>query len=211
MKIKKAFGTGRMFVISSCLFFMSCSIAPHIPTIIDDQVERLVRDEAAQIVAVTEDKNEFSRYQIFLSDFPRKDILGLSIGQRRIYISYELGRLALRSSRHRWLLRQTVAHEIAHEINGHANRNVRFYSANLERGVMSRDVGLPWSLQFKHYSSDKELQADLEAMTYWRKLNWDCRIWVRILEEFQRQNYSGDIFHPTDERLEQASRVCGPE
>jgi predicted Zn-dependent protease len=190
---------------------MACSIAPHIPIISDERVERLVRDEAAQILAVTEDKNDFSRYQIFLSDFPRKDILGLSVGQGRIYISYELGRLALRSPRHRWLLRQTVAHEIAHEITGHAKRDVRFNSATAARGVTSRDVGLPWTLRFKHYSSEKELQADLEGLKYWRKLQWDCRIWVRILEEFKNQNYYGDIYHRTDDRLEQASRVCRTE
>lgn len=190
---------------------MACSIAPHIPVISDDRVERLVRDEAAQILSVTEDKNDFWRYRIFLSDFPRKDILGLSVGQGRIYISYELGKLALRSPRHRWLLRQTVAHEIAHEIAGHAKGDVRFNSATAGRGVTSRDVGLPWTLRFKHYSSEKELQADLEGLKYWQKLEWDCRIWVRILEEFKKQNYFGDIFHPTNDRLEQAVRVCRTE
>jgi predicted Zn-dependent protease len=190
---------------------MACSIAPHIPIISDEPVERLVRDEAARILAVTEDKDDFSRYQIFVSDFPRKDILGLSVGQGRIYISYELGKLALRSPRHRWLLRQTVAHEIAHEINGHAKKDVRFNSATAGRGVTSRDVGLPWTLRFKHYSSEKELQADLEGLKYWRRLQWDCQIWVRILEEFKKQNYAGDIFHPTNDRLEQASRACRTE
>jgi predicted Zn-dependent protease len=190
------------------LFFMSCSIAPHIPIVIDDRVERLVRDEAARVVAVTEDRNDLTRYQIFLSDFPRRDILGLSVGQRRIYISYELGRLALRNTRYRWLLRQTIAHEIAHEIAGHAKTNVSFNSATVGRGVTSRDLGLPSNLRFQHYSPEKELQADLEGMKYWEKLNWDCRIWIRILEEFQRQSYSGDIFHPTDQRLKQATRVC---
>ena len=185
---------------------MACSIAPHIPIISDDRVERLVRDEAAQILSVTEDKNDLWRYRIFLSDFPRKDILGLSVGQGRIYISYELGKLALRSPRHRWLLRQTVAHEI-----GHAKGDVRFNSATAGRGVTSRDVGLPWTLRFKHYSSEKELQADLEGLKYWQKLEWDCRIWVRILEEFKKQNYFGDIFHPTNDRLEQAVRVCRTE
>jgi predicted Zn-dependent protease len=191
------------------LFMLSCSLAPKLPVVNDEPVERLVREEAADIVAVTPDKSEFSRYQFFLSDFPRKDILGLSVGQRRIYVSYNLARLALRSSRYRWLLRQTLAHEIAHEIAGHAKqREVHFNSATAGRGVTSGDIGLPLNVRFQHYSAQKERQADLEGMKYWRKLDWDCRIWVRILEDFKKQDYAGDIFHPTDERLQQASRVC---
>jgi predicted Zn-dependent protease len=183
-------------------------MAPNLPIVNDEPIERLIRSEAAGILAVTQNESEFSRYHFFLSDFPRKDILGLSVGQRRVYISYELARLALRSSRYRWLLRQTLAHEIAHEIAGHAKqREVNFNSATGGRGVTSRDIGLP-NLRFRHYSAEKELQADLEGMKYWKKLEWDCRIWVRILEDFKKQNYSGDIFHPTDERLRQASRVC---
>ena len=76
----------------------------------------MVRNEAAQIVAVTSDSENFSRYHFYLSDFPRKDILGLSIGKRRIYISYNLAKLAMKTPRYWWLLRQTLAHEIAHEL-----------------------------------------------------------------------------------------------
>jgi predicted Zn-dependent protease len=191
------------------LFMFSCSLAPNLPVVNDEPIERLVRGEAAVIVAVTPDKSQLSRYRFFLSDFPRKDILGLSVGERRIYISYDLARLALRSSHYRWLLRQTLAHEIAHEIAGHAKqREVHFNSATPGRGITSRDIGLPSHLRFQHYSAQKERQADLEGMKYWSKLDWDCRIWIRILENFKKQQYAGDIFHPTDERLQQASRVC---
>jgi len=31
---------------------------------------------------------------------------------------------------------------------------------------------------------------------------------VRILENFQKQQYWGDIYHPTDRRLQQALDVC---
>ena len=48
----------------------------------------------------------------------------------------------------------------------------------------------------------------MEGLKYWRKLEWDCQIWVHILEDFKNQNYSGDVFYPTDDRLEQAKRVC---
>lgn len=181
-----------------------------IPTVSDDSVELLVRNEAAQIVAVSEDKDRVSDYQIFLSDFPRKDILGMSIGNRRIYISHELAKRASRRSFHLWLLRQTLAHEIAHETAGHAKQNGSnsLNRSTLGGGVSSVDVGLPWNVRFRNYSTDKELEADSKGLGYWEKLGWDCRIWVRILQNFERQNYSGDVFHPTDKRLQQAQRVC---
>jgi predicted Zn-dependent protease len=199
----------------TCRFFfaglvlLSCSLPPHIPVVADESLDRLVRTEAARIIAVTEDAESLPSYRIFLSDFPRQDILGMSIGQRRIYISYKLARLASARSRHLWLLRQTLAHEIAHEISGHASRHeMTFNNSTPGRGISSGDIGLPWPVKFRSYSADTELQADLVGMQYWAKLDWDCRIWVRILEDFQKQNYSGGLYHPTDKRLEQASRVC---
>jgi predicted Zn-dependent protease len=195
------------------LFFLSCSIAPHIPTVLDDGIENLIRHDAAQIIGVTADKENFSRYQFLLSDFPRKDILGLSIGGRVIYISYRLGQLALNSPRYRWLLRQTLAHEIAHELAGHADQSgtTSFNRPSLGRSMTGADVGLPASFRFRSYSVEKELEADLKGMEYWTKLQWDCRIWVRILEGFRKQNYVGDALHPTDERLKQALQSCLPE
>src|SRR5438270_714746 len=95
-------------LIIFCLLLTSCSTQIDIPTISDDSVERLVRDEAARIIAVSEDKDRVADYRIFLSDFPRKDILGMSIGNRRIYINHKLARLALKYSWYRWLLRQTT-------------------------------------------------------------------------------------------------------
>jgi hypothetical protein len=66
------------------LLLPSCSLAPSIAVVKDAAIERLVRDEAGHILAVTADATNTSQYQIFLSDFPRADILGMSIGQRRI-------------------------------------------------------------------------------------------------------------------------------
>jgi len=192
------------------LVLTSCSMQLTIPTVSDDAVELLVRKEAAQIVAVSEDKERFTDYQIFLSDFPRKDILGMSTGNRRIYISHDLAKLASRGSFHLWLLRQTLAHEIAHETAGHAKKSEAnsFNRSTLGGGVSSVDVGLPWNVRFRNYSMDKELEADSKGLGYWEKLGWDCHIWVRILQNFERHNYSGDVFHPTDKRLQQAQRVC---
>ncbi len=193
----------------ACLLLLSCSLAPGIPVIADNRLERLVRDEASRIVAVTKDAGHFDRYHILLSDFPRRDILGMSIGNRRIYISYTLAKLAADRSGHLWLLRQTLAHEIAHEIIGHANqKQVTLNSSTSGRGVSGSDIGLPWMVRYRNYSEKIELQADLEGMKYWAKLHWDCSIWVRILRGFQKQNYSGDVLHPTTERLKQALSVC---
>ena len=194
------------------LFLVSCSLTPNIAVVNDAGIERLVRDEAKQILAVSEDAANTSRYQIFLSDFPRNDILGMSVGQRRIYISYKLGSRALHNQRHLWLLRQTLAHEIAHEIAGHANyRQVNFNRPSAERSMTSRDVGLPWYVVFQPYSMEKELQADLDGMRYWERLHWNCTIWVRILKDFERQDYSGDSSHPTQTRLQQATAACRSE
>jgi predicted Zn-dependent protease len=188
----------------------SCSIRASIPTVDDDSVQLFVRNEAAQIVAVSEDKDHFSDYQIYLSDFPRKDVLGMSIGNRRIYISHRLAKFASSSSLHLWLLRQTLAHEIAHETAGHANNNgsTWFNRSTLGRGLTSLDVGLPGNVRFRNYSTEKELEADAKGLGYWQKLGWDCGIWVRILQSFEKQNYAGDVFHPTDRRLQQAQKAC---
>src|SRR6202008_2291503 len=104
------------------LVLTSCSLQASIPTVSDDSVEQLVRNEAAQIIAASEDKYRGSDYQIFLSDFPRKEILGRTFGNRRIYISHELAKRASKRVSSLWLLRQTLAHEIAHENAGHAKQ-----------------------------------------------------------------------------------------
>ena len=181
-----------------------------IPTVSDDRLERLVKTEAAQILAVSEDKGWFSAYQIFLSDFPRDDVLGMSIGNRRIYISYRLAKLASKRAYHLWLLRQTLAHEIAHETAGHATQSgvTSLNRGSLRGAVTSIDVGLPANVRLRNYSIEKELEADFKGLSYWLKLGWDCRIWVRILQNYQRQNYTGDVFHPTDKRLQQAQGLC---
>lgn len=193
--------------LMAALLLVSCSLAPQLSVVTDATVERLVQEEAARILAVTADRHNALRYRISLSDFPRADILGMSIGQGRIYISHKLGRRALYSQRHLWLLRKTLAHEIAHEIAGHADQ-VSFNRSSAGVGITSRDVGLPWYVTFRSYSLANELQADLEGMKYWQRLGWDCGIWVRILQDFERQNYAGDASHPTETRLAQASRAC---
>lgn len=187
----------------------SCAQA-RIPTVADEAIESLVRSEAARIIAVSEDRERISDYHIFLSDFPRKDILGISAGDRRVYISHDLAKLASGRDSYLWMLRQTLAHEIAHETAGHAKRNAAapLHRGALVRGISSVDVGLPWPVRFRNYSMESELEADAKGLAYWKKLGWDCRIWVRVLQGFQRQNYAGDAYHPTDKRLQQAQQLC---
>jgi len=159
---------------------------------------------------VSEDRESFSKYQFFLSDFPRQDLLGMSVGNRRIYISYKLAARALTHTGYLWLLRQTIAHEIAHETAGHTKQKGLgwFTGGNFSFGASGQNVGLPWYVRLYNYPTEKELEADRVGLEYWKRLGWDCQIWVRILESFQSQQYWGDIYHPTDRRLQQALDVC---
>jgi hypothetical protein len=195
---------------SVCLLLVSCSTQLKIPSVVDNRVESVVRTEAARIVAVSEDSENFSKYQFFLSDFPRKDLLGMSVGNRRIYVGYKLASLALTDPGYQWLLRQTVAHEIGHETAGHAMQEKVSWlkGAKFAVGDSGRDFGLPWYVRVYNYSTEKELEADRKGMYYWNKLGWDCHIWVHILEIFEQQNYTGDLFHPTGVRLRQAQSIC---
>ena len=63
-------------------------------------------------------------------------------------------------------------------------------------------------MRFQNYPVEKELQADLLGLSYWVQLGWDCAIWVDILREFEKAKYAGDVFHPTDRRLQQAFASC---
>jgi predicted Zn-dependent protease len=199
-----------LLTLSVCLVLVSCSIQLKIPDVVDNRVKELVRSEAAQVVTVSDDRENFSKYQFFLSDFPREDLLGMSVGNRKIYISYKLAARALTQTGYLWLLRQTIAHEIAHETADHANQKVLswFTGGNFFFGASGQNVGLPWYVRLYNYPTEKELEADRVGLEYWKRLDWDCWIWVRILENFQKQQYWGDIYHPTDRRLQQALDVC---
>ena len=194
---------------SMCWIFLGCTIQPKIPTIVDNRVETLLRNEASGILEVSEDSNKPAHYQFRLSEFPREDILGMSVGDGRIYISYKLAALALYDRAHLWLLRHTVAHEIAHEASAHAkSERVTRLNRGATAGVSGGDIGLPWYVRLVNYSTAQELEADRKGLNYWKLLGWDCQIWVRILEDFQNQGYYGDVSHPTSTRLEQAREDC---
>jgi len=201
-----------IFTLLTFVTFFSCApLSLSIPAITDEKLEAFIHREAIEILKVSENSHKTALYDFRLGDFPRKDILGLSVGHHRIFISYELTRLAYRNEHHRWLLRQTLAHEIAHDVMGpgvatheppsrdrvgHANR------------ISARDLGLSGIVSFRPYSRSTELQADRKAMEYWKKLGWDCGHWVRIFQSFIKQGYHGDVDHPTLERLNQALELC---
>lgn len=187
----------------------ACSLTPAIPVIADAPIEALVYSEARQILAAADSGANPADYLFQLAPFPRADVLGLSTGRRRIYVSYTLAQLAAQNSYHRWMLRQTLAHEIAHELAGHSEQNA--LTANQlpsPTQITAAHLGLPGRVRFQNYSLEKELQADLYGLNYWHRLGWNCSIWVEILNNFLEHGYAGDTWHPTDRRLEQASAHC---
>jgi len=194
-----------------CAFFTACALIPKIPIVSDPELDAMVERDAQAIVAVA-DRPGARTYHFALAQFPRRDLLGLSLGQGRIYISYELTRLAKSSAYYRWMLRQTLAHEIAHEVAEHANHSGAVASQVApESEITGSDLGLSMHVRFQNYSVDKELEADREGMKYWARLHWDCGIWTEILRNFQRQQYAGDRYHPTDRRVEEAVQACAAE
>jgi hypothetical protein len=207
----------RPFLIFSFLaIFCSCSLHPSffIPTVSDERVEGYVTEEATKILQVAENAHKAAVYRFKLVDFPRKDILGLSLGSRRIFVSYELARLAYRQMGYRWLLRQTLAHEIAHDVLGEGS-STQEPGLNSVPGslthISGKDLGLPGIILFANYSRISELAADQKGLEYWQKIGWDCRIWVHLFKSFLDQGYVGDRDHPTEERLRQAVKLCPAE
>jgi hypothetical protein len=181
-----------------------------LPTVEDEKLQSFVADEARRILSVAESASAAALYKIGLVDFPRKDILGLSIGNQKIFISYRLSGLAYEKESYRWVLRQTLAHEIAHDVlGGEIGVHEPLLSApGFTSRITAQDLGMSGG-SFRHYSQVSELAADKKGMEYWRMIGWDCRIWVRILEDFLHRGYGGDVDHPTLERYRQAAQLCG--
>lgn len=209
------YSTIRLAPFALVLFFNSCSpILAGLPIVVDDKLERYVSEIGLEIVAVSEHRDRWANYQFRLADFARRDILGLSIGKQRIFISYELSRRAYHNSDYRWLLRHTLAHEIAHDVLGRdpaAGEQMGGHKIGLANRITGGDLGLSSRIKFLPYSRTAELAADRRAMEYWHKLGWHCRHWVRLFLDFTRQGYEGDVDHPTKERLEQAVQVCSEQ
>ena len=196
-------------VVISSLCSSCAPLVARIPTISDERVAQFVRATGLEIVAVSEQRNYWAAYQFYLAGFTRPDILGLSTGNHQIYISYELARRAYRDDSYQWLLRQTLAHEIAHDVLGRAGgpENAEGHGGLANR-ITGSDLGLSGWFSLRLYPRSAELAADRKAMEYWSKLGWDCSHWVALFADFLAQGYEGDVDHPTKERLEQAREIC---
>jgi predicted Zn-dependent protease len=196
------------------LFILLCGCAAqtlHISTVRDEKLEFFVAAEGRRILSVSENSRQAQLYQFHLVNFPRKDILGLSTGNHQIFINYELTRLAYDSESYRWIFRQTLAHEIAHDVLGRKpfkRRESAEPIRGLANSITGQDLGLTGNAPFYSYSQDSELEADSKGIEYWQRIGWDCRIWIRIFRNFQNQGYQGDFEHPTQERLDQAIKLC---
>jgi predicted Zn-dependent protease len=206
---KLGFFMMRLFAAWLCLVLPSaCSVNPRflLPIASDQKLEAFLAEEGARLLLVSENAHIPMRYNFYLVKFAREDILGLSLGGHDIFISYELTRRAYTQQGYRWLFRHTLAHEIAHDVLGHASMTHEpTFNAN---SITGSDLGLLGPAVFYNYSRTFELAADRKALEYWQRIGWDCRIWIAILENFLEQNYLGDAAHPTEERLRQAIEVC---
>ncbi len=207
-------GLGRSALSLAGVLLLGGSCAPlstRIPTVGDQAVERFVRAAGLEIAAVSEQSARRADYEFYLARFNRPDILGLSTGHHQIYVSYELARRAYRDERYLWLLRHTLAHEIAHDVlgRGGAPESGADHSGLANR-ITGRDLGLAGWIRLRLYPRSAELAADRKALEYWRKLGWDCRHWIELFAGFLAQGYRGDADHPTEERLEQARAICAP-
>jgi predicted Zn-dependent protease len=194
------------------LFLNACASGlAQLPTVTDGRLERYVTAMGLEIVAVSEHRERWVDYQFKLVNFARRDILGLSTGRQKIYISYELARLAYKSNYYRWLLRHTLAHEIAHDVLGGDIANEDDGASphtGLANRITGKDLGLPGRVRFRPYSRAAELAADRKGMEYWEKLGWNCEHWVRLFVNFSAEGYQGDLDHPTRLRLDQAQQIC---
>jgi predicted Zn-dependent protease len=205
------------WVAGFCLFLLTTGCSPALrglPTIVDEKVENYVTEIGLEIVAVSEHRDRRGNYRFKLADFARRDILGLSVGGQQIFISYKLARLAYESGHYRWLLRHTLAHEIAHDVLGRDPVDEDDHNGKelgLANRITGRDLGLPERIRFRPYSRTAELAADRKGMEYWHRLGWQCGHWVRLFLNFAAQGYTGDVDHPTLERLEQAVKICSEQ
>ena len=192
-----------LFGSAICLFGISSIPFAHRQR---PQTRSICRRGRRRLLRVSENAHLLMRYNFYLVKFPREDILGLSLGGHDIFISYELTQRAYDQPGYRWLFRHTLAHEIAHDVLGHAGMTQE--PAFNTSPITGSDLGLLGPAVFYNYSRTFELAADRKALEYWRRIGWDCRIWIAILENFLEQNYLGDAAHPTEERLRQAIGVC---
>lgn len=220
----------KAFYLALGLFISACAAANRagdfLPVILDGETMEMVEGEAKKILAVTEKPETARLYTFYLSRFNGKPFLGLSIGNQRIYIHYELARRAKENVGYLWFLRRTLAHEIGHDMAGHAP-NLQALSSvvsagstaagiashapgviGLAAGAVNLVIGLAGTAAAAVYGRSAEMEADRKGIEYWKKVGWDCRIWVRSFKFQFDKGMMGDFRHPIDERLYQSLELC---
>ena len=143
-----------------------------------------------------------------------------------IYIDDEWARQALKDGGNPHALRMTLAREIAHDIGGDApNQRVMARAFLLGRAIgqgvsfvpgpagvagriTSAVFGLIGYATADIYNRSANLEADRKAIEYWKRLGWDCRVWIHMFNGDLDSNETETLRYPTEEHLEQAMELC---
>lgn len=215
-------------LLSSCA---ALGLPANIARVADEEVEYFVRAEARKILSVTENANKADLYQFHLASLRNGEVGGLdstgqSVGNYQIYIDDEWARRALRDGGYPHALRMTLAREIAHDIAGDAlnqralartfllgraiGQGVSFVPgpAGAAGRITSTVFGLIGYVTADIYNRSADLEADRKAIEYWKRLGWDCRVWVHMFNSDLDSNETEAYHDPTEEHLEQAMELC---
>ena len=225
---------GSLILIFAALFLSSCAalgLPVDIPRIADEEVEYFVRVEGRKILSVTENANKADLYEFHLASLRNGEVSGLSstgqsVGDHQIYIDDEWARKALRDGGNPYALRMTLAREIAHDIGGDAlnqlaitrgfllgraiGQGVSFVPgpAGVAGRITSTVFGLIGYVTADIYNRSADLEADRKAIEYWRRLGWDCRVWIHMFYSDIDSSETEALHNPTEEHLEQAMKLC---
>ena len=223
-----------LVLILAALFLSSCAalgLAVDIPRVADEEVEQFVRAEARRILSVTENADKADLYEFYLASLRNGEVSGLSftgqsVGNHQIYIDDEWARQALINGGYPHGLRMTLAREIAHDIGGDALNQRAIARAFLlgraigqglslvpgAAGVAGRITsgvfGLIGYAAAEIYKHSADLEADRKAIEYWKRLGWDCRVWIHMFFGDLDSNETEALHDPTEEHLEQAMELC---
>jgi len=214
------------------LLLSSCATAsPNIPTTYHPAAKRLVEQEAHRILSVTENAGQESHYQFHLANFDAagkrlRGAAGVSLGNGQIYIDKKVANRALTDKESLQFLRLVLAHEIAHDVADHEpNQKALVNTINILNAIgygMSyvpgpvgwAGAGISWAtaiggIASVHlYARSQELEADKLGIEYFKRLGWDCQLWVRRFQTQVDTGFKADFQHPPEGRLEQAKEIC---
>ena len=214
----------------------SCALASQNPqpawfrVIHDRELTEFVKKEAPPILRVAGVKpSDAYWFRFYVADLAQRGIAGMNNGKQMVYMDRAhtkaakediAGKMALH------VFRITLAHEIAHDVLGHVP-NVQalsdaFYvgstaadlgssapgAVGLISSLVSLGIALVGRASQELYTRANELEADLEAIKYWKRLSWDCTWWIKVYEAVSSSGDTGDFHHPTEVRLGQAREAC---